>query len=40
MNIEELKEEIEIRLLEWKINQLKFEKQLREWSRLKKLLKG
>jgi len=39
MNIEELKEEIEIRLLEWKLNRLKHRKQLREWLRLKKLLK-
>jgi len=40
MNTEELKEEIQIRLLEWRLNQLKMKRWLRKWQRMKKLFEG
>jgi len=39
MNTEELKEEIKIRLLERRLNQLKMKRWLRKWQRMKKLLR-
>ena len=40
MNTEELKEEIKIHLLEWRLNQLKMKKWLRELQKLKKTFEG